>query len=233
MKKFVMTLLIGSTLWLQATAQTAAPTTAQQVFDTYVAAIGGKDALMKVTDLTTSMSADMGGNAMIMTRKQKLPNKFAMSGNMMGMEVFKQVSDGSKIMMSGRNGDARTIDGPAAQQMIAANTLFPELHYADYGVKSELAGTEKVNGKDAYKVVNTLGENSWTDFYDVASGLKVQLISKTLQGTQTAGYSDYKAVNGIKFPMTITQQSPRGPMTLSVDDVKMNKSLKDSDFTVK
>ncbi len=236
MKKLAITLFIGLTGYLQATAQTA-PTTAQQVFDTYVTAIGGKDALMKVTDITTSMSADMGGNAMIMTRRQKLPNKFTMSGNMMGMEVYKQVSDGSKVMMSGRDGNNRTLDGPAAQQMIAANSIFPEMHYADYGVKSDLTGTEKVNGKDAYKVTNTLGESTWSDFYDAATGLKVQSIvtTKSPQGerTQTTGYSDYKAINGIKFPMTLAQQSPHGPMTLTVDDVKMNKGVKDSDFTIK
>lgn len=41
--------------------------------DKYVAVIGGKDALMKITDLTTNMSADMNGNAIIITCKQKLP----------------------------------------------------------------------------------------------------------------------------------------------------------------
>ena len=230
-----MTFLVGATCWLQATAQTA-PTTPQQVFDNYVAAIGGKDALMKVQDMTINMSADMNGNAMVASRKLKLPNKFAMSANMMGMELYKQVSDGSKVMMGGRDG-SRVIEGPVAQQMIVTNTIFPELHYAEAGVKSELAGTEKVNGKDAYKVTNTFGESTWSDYYDAGTGLKVQSVStmKSPQGerTQTAGYSDYKAINGIKFPMTITQQSPRGPMTMSVDDVKINKGLKDSDFTVK
>jgi len=37
----------------------------------------------------------------------------------------------------------------------------------------------------------------------------------------------------IKFPMTIQQQSPRGPMTMTIDNVKINKGLKDSDFIVK
>lgn len=227
-----MTLLVGSACWLQATAQTA-PTTPQQVFDNYIAAIGGKDAVMKVQDLTTSMSADMNGNALIMTRKQKLPNKFSMVVNAMGMEVMKQTSDGSKVQMNSMQGGSKTMEGADAQAMIASSTLFPELHYAESGVKSELTGTEKVNGKDAYKVVNTVGTTSWTDFYDTTSGLKVQTIAKTPQGSQTATLSDYKEVSGVKFPMTLAQQSPRGPMTLTVDDVKVNKGLKDADFTVK
>lgn len=232
MKKLVMTFLVGSTGWLQAQAQTAL-TTSQQVFDNYVTAIGGKEALTKVNDLTMTMSADMGGNALLMTRKQKLPNKFSMVVNMMGMEVMKQTSDGSKVQVNNIQTGSQMLEGPDAQLMIAASTLFHEMHATETGLKSELAGTEKVNGKDAYKITNTLGEASWTDFYDVASGLKVQAIVKTPQGSQTSLLSDYKEVDGIKFPFTVSTQTPRGPMTMTVDDVKINKGLKDADFIVK
>ena len=108
--------------------------TAEEILDKYITAIGGKDALLKVTDLTTNMSSEMNGNAIIMTRKQKLPNKFSMVINANGMEVMKQTSDGEKVVMGGMQG-SRTMDGPMAKQMVVMNTLFPELHYAENGVK--------------------------------------------------------------------------------------------------
>ncbi|SFE41244.1 LolA-like protein [Spirosoma endophyticum] len=212
--------------------------TAEEVMDKYIAAIGGKEALMKVTDMTTSMSSDMNGNAIIVTRKQKLPNKFSMVINANGMEVMKQTGDGSTVVMGGMQG-SRTLEGPAAQQMTVMNTLFPELHYAENGVKTTLVGPEKVDGKDTYKLSHMTadGATTWTDNFDVATGLKVQSVvtNKSPQGemTSTMVYSDYKDTGGIKFPMTINQQSPRGPMTMSVDNVKVNKGLKDSDFTAK
>lgn len=212
--------------------------TAEEVMDKYIAAIGGKEALMKVTDMTTSMSSDMNGNAIIVTRKQKLPNKFSMVINANGMEVMKQTGDGSTVVMGGMQG-SRTLEGPAAQQMTVMNTLFPELHYAENGVKTTLVGPEKVDGKDTYKLSHSTadGATTWTDNFDVATGLKVQSVvtNKSPQGemTSTMVYSDYKDTAGIKFPMTINQQSPRGPMTMSVDNVKVNKGLKDSDFTAK
>lgn len=233
MKKIALTLSLASILWLPATAQDAP--TADQVLDKYITALGGKEALMKVQDITMSMSTDMNGNSMIMTRKQKLPNKFAMVMNANGMEVFKQTGDGSKVVMGGMQG-SRTLDGPAAQQMTLMNVIFPELHYAENGVKTTVVGPEKVDGKDTYKLSHTTadGAATWTDNFDATTGLKVQSVTtnKSPQGemTTTALYSDYKEVNGIKFPMTIKQQSPRGPMTLSVDNVKINKGLKDSDF---
>ena len=211
--------------------------TAEEIMDKYIAAIGGKDALMKVSDMTTNMSADMNGNAVIITRKQKTPNKFSMVINANGMEVMKMTGDGSKVAMGGMQG-SRTLDGPMAQQAIATNVLFPELHYAENGVKTTLVGPEKVDGKDTYKLSHATadGAATWTDNFDAGTGLKIQSVmtQKSPQGemTTTSTFSDYKDTNGIKFPMAIVQQSPRGAMNLSVDNVKVNKGLKDSDFTV-
>jgi hypothetical protein len=219
-----------------ATAPVSTTMTAAQVFEKYYAALGGKDKLLTVTDITTEMSTEVQGNAMIMTRLQKLPNKSMMSMNAMGMVVFKMTTDGAKVQRGGMQGNT-AIEGDEAKRTIANGTIFPELHYAENGITSQVDGIEKVDGKDAYKVVNTLGTLTWSDFYDVASGLKTQSVAstKTPQGerTQTSTFADFKPTNGILFPMTINQQSPRGPMTLTIDAVRINKGLKDSEFTVK
>ena len=230
--------IVGMLLTMGQWAIAQSTPTADEILDKYITAIGGKDALMKVTDMTTNMSSDMNGNAIIVTRKQKMPAMFSMVINANGMEVMKQTGDGTKVAMGGMQG-SRTLDGPAAQQMTLMNTLFPELHYAENGVKTTLVGPEKVDGKDTWKLSHTTadGAATWTDNFDAATGLKVQSVV-TARGPQgeaktTSVYSDYKETGGIKFPMTILQQSPRGPMTMSVDNVKINKGLKDSDFTVK
>ena len=233
MKKLLVALLLVPMLRHSATAQTAP--TADEVLDKYVAAIGGKDALMKVNDLTMSMSSETERGPMLITRKQKLPNKFSMVINANGMEVMKQTGDGAKVVMGGMQG-SRTIDGPAAQSMTMMNVLFPELHYTENGVKTTLVGPETVDGKETYKLSHTTADGAvtWTDNFDAKTGLKVQAVTtaKSPQGEMktTSVYSDYKETNGIKFPMTVVQQSPRGPMTMSVDNVKINKGLKDSDF---
>ncbi|GAB4046385.1 hypothetical protein [Spirosoma litoris] len=236
MKKIKILTGILLVLGQLAIAQTAP--TADDVINKYIEAIGGKETLMKVTDMTTNMSSDMNGNSIIITRKQKLPNKFSMVINANGMEIMRQVGDGEKVLRGGMQG-TNTIEGTEAKQMTAINTLFPELHYAENGVTSTLVGTEKIDGKDTYKLSHALadGRGTWTDNFDVATGLKVQSIAtnKSPRGemTTTSVYSDYKDTNGIKFPMSITQTSPRGPMTMSVDNVKINKGIKDSEFSTK
>lgn len=233
MKKLLVLMALMPLFGPSAMAQTTP--TAEEIIDKYITAIGGKEALLKVTDMTTSMSSEGQMGAIMITRKQKLPNKFSMVVNANGMEVMKQTGDGAKVVMGGMQG-SRTIDGPAAQQMMAMNTLFPELHYVENGVKTTLVGPEKVDGKDTYQLSHTTADGSatWTDNFDATTGLKVQTImtNKSPQGEMksTMTYQDYKDMSGIKFPMTIMQQSPRGPMTMTVDNVKINKGLKDSDF---
>lgn len=236
MKNYFLLVALALAFPAPVLAQTAP--TADEILDKYIAAIGGKEALLKVTDLTTNMSSESDRGAIIIIRKQKLPNKFSMLINANGMEVMRQTGDGTKVARGGMQGSS-TAEGAEAQQITLMNLLFPELHYAENGIKTELVGPEKVDGKDTYKLSHTTadGTTTWTDNFDATTGLKVQSVTSGRSprggGMNTTLYQDYKEVNGIKFPMTINQQSPRGPMTMTVDNVKINKGLKDSDFTVR
>lgn len=208
---------------------------AQQVIDKYITAIGGKEALMKVQDMTMQMSTEMQGQKLTMTRRAKGANKSAMSVTMMGQEMMKTVSDGQTASRT-MQGQSQKLEGKDLDMAIQAG-MFPELYFSANKVTSVLEGTEKVDGKDAYRVKNsTPGGATWTNLYDAATGLKLQTISmqRGPQGevAQTVSYDDYKDVNGVKIPYTIKQ--PMGPMTmtLAVDKVEVNKGLTDADFKV-
>ncbi|GAA4455038.1 hypothetical protein GCM10023189_22360 [Nibrella saemangeumensis] len=235
MKKLVLTVLCLPALCLSVLAQSTP--SADEVMDKYLVAIGGKDLLATINTLTVDMSTEMQGNTMIMTRKQVAPNKFSQVGYANGMELFKMVSDGSKVAMVSPRGN-QTMEGAQAQQAILMNMLFPEMQLAKMGVKSTVAGSEKVNGKDAYKVTHTTADGAitWSDFYDAASGLKVQTVSmmRTPQGEreQAILYADYKDFKGLKYPTTITQGSGQFQRQSTVDKVKINDKVKDSDFAV-
>lgn len=209
---------------------------AQQVIDKYITAIGGKDAIMKVQDMTILMNAEVQGQKVAMTRKFKSPDKSSMAITAMGMEMMKLVSDGQAAARTVR-GTATKLSGKEADAALVQNGLVPELTYAAKKVTSTLEGTEKVDGKDAYRIKNTTASGvTWTNLYDVTTGLKLQEISMQAgpQGETavTTSYDDYKDVNGVKIPYTIRQ--PMGPMTLTltVDKAAANQGLKDADFAV-
>ena len=209
---------------------------AQQVIDKYSTAIGGKDALMKIQDMTTQMTTEVQGTPVSITRKDKAPNKSMMAVTVMGNVMMKMVSDGQKTSQTAQ-GQSKKLEGKEADQLLVQDALFSELRYADNKVTSTLDGAEKVDGKDTFKVKNRAPSGlTWTDFFDASTGLKLQTMSmqKGPQGevAQIVSYGDYKAVNGVMVPHQIKQ--PMGPMILimAVGKVEVNKGLPDTDFTV-
>ncbi|GAB3319455.1 hypothetical protein GCM10027299_11970 [Larkinella ripae] len=236
MKKAFLTFLLLPALSLYAAAQTTP--SADAVIANYLTAIGGKDFLATISDLNVQLSTEMQGNPMVIMLKQKAPNKYSRTMIANGMEVFKMTSDGTKIVTGGRRGN-QTLEGKDAQLGLIQGTLFPELHFAELGIKSTVEGTEKVAGKDAYKVKHTTADGavSWTDFYDAASGLKVQSMAtqKTPRGEmeQTIQLANYKDFKGLKYPTSFSQGNGQFQMEMTVDRVKINDGIKDSEFVIK
>jgi len=208
--------------------------TAAQVIDTYVKAIGGKENLKKIQDVTMNMNASIQGMTLKATQQHKAPNKYRLSVEMQGNEAFSMTSNGSKAAMA-QMGNRQELQGNTLETAKVQSSLFPELYYEQLGVKAQLAGVENVNGTDAYKVELTMpGGDKVIDYFDTKSGLKVRQIStmESPQGpvSQTTDLSDYREANGVKFPHRIT--SGVG-MQMDVQSIDINKGLSDAVFELK
>jgi hypothetical protein len=93
---------------------------------------------------------------------------------------------------------------------------------------AEVTGMEEINGKACYKlsVTKPSGTKS-TEYYDKATHLKVKEIQVSEAGGQTATtsfeYDDYKVVDGISIPHTITMSGPMPtPIVMKATEVKVN-----------
>ncbi|MGA0557354.1 insulinase family protein [Larkinella sp. VNQ87] len=217
------------------TTAATAGVTVDQVIGKYLTAIGGKEAVAKITDYTQKMTTEVQGTKIDVEAKQKGLTKFALAVTAMGQVVQKITSDGEKVKQEG-GGQSKSLTNDEAKLEILKSSLFPELLFSQFGAKTTLAGAEKVNGKDAYKVDVALGGKSYSVFYDAESGLKVQMmtVEQTPQGEMaiTSNFSDYKDVNGVKFPHTLTQNF--GPMVMKMEtqSLVVNTGLDDKQFTV-
>jgi zinc protease len=209
--------------------------TADQVIDKYITVIGGKDAVAKITDVTQKMTTEIQGTKVDIEGKQKGLTKFTLSVTAQGQVVQKITSDGAKVKMDG-GGQSKTLVDEEAKFEILKNAFFPELLFTTLGAKTTLAGTEKINGKDAVKVDVALGKKSFSLFYDAETGLKVQTTA-TEQGPQgemavNTGVSNYKEVGGVKFPHSLAQSF--GPMVMKMEtqSLVVNTGLDDKEFVV-
>ncbi|NJW54440.1 insulinase family protein, partial [Salinimicrobium sp. CDJ15-91] len=200
--------------------------TASKVFEDYIKAIGGKEAVEKVNSVYMIAQANFQGQKMDLeskvTSSGKSSTEVGMGGNVMSRQIFNGATgfvaaQGQKIPYT-------------EEQIIAAKAEahpFPEM-IAD---NAALEGVEDVDGKEAYAI--KMDENT-TNYYSKKTGLKVKQVKTVQQGPQTVTvpttFSDYREVEGVKFPFTINQSM--GPMVISfeVSEIKVNEGVVDTDF---
>ncbi len=205
--------------------------TAQKVIDDYILAIGGADAVHKVKNIKSVFEASMQGQTIKLETVSSVDDRalvtVSMGGNVMQKIVYAngkgvQEAMGQKMPMS-----ENEITGMKEKIYPVKEAVFDKL-----GVKMELKGIENLDGKEAYKVITTAPSGKViTVYFDADTGLKLQEMLSEQGMNIVSKFSDYKAVNGVKFPFTISQtgMAPM-PIVFKAKSMEANVTLKDDDF---
>ncbi len=203
--------------------------TADDVMDRYFEALGGKEKLKGIQDITQEMVATTMGQQIQMTSYQKAPNYILVNTKMGGMVLAQQLFDGKKGVVAQMGNVNEFTEGPVYDQLKMQATLNFEMYYADFGVEKELVGIESAEGQMAYKIkmVMPTGEQSY-EFYSVESGLKL----KTISEETSAVYKDYQSTDGILFPMKITQEAGPQVIEITITQIQINTGLSGDIFTI-
>lgn len=201
---------------------------AETVFNKYIDAIGGREAVENVESVVMLASATIQGMALDLemkrTKEGKLSQTISMNGNAMNQQVFN--GESGYLMAQGQKMPYNEEQIEAAKG--EANP-FPELNVGDASV----TGIEQVEGKDAYAV--KLSDNT-VNYYDTESGLKVKMVKTMSQGGQTMTiptvYADYQEVKGVKFPFSMQQSMGPQSFEFKVSEIKVNEDVSEEDFKV-
>lgn len=201
---------------------------AETVFNKYIDAIGGREAVENVESVVMLASATIQGMALDLEMKRtkdgKLSQTISMNGNAMNQQVFN--GESGYLMAQGQKMPYNEEQIEAAKG--EANP-FPELNVGDASV----TGIEQVEGKDAYAV--KLSDNT-VNYYDTESGLKVKMVKTMSQGGQTMTiptvYADYQEVKGVKFPFSMQQSMGPQSFEFKVSEIKVNEDVSEEDFKV-
>jgi zinc protease len=229
MKKLVLPLLM-----VFAKAQ---ETTPKMIIEKYLETIGGQKAISAIKDFSMDLTGDVQGQAISMSVKKKMPNKFITVVTIDGMgEVNNTVFDGVKGKMANM-GQEQIIEGDDAKKLAAQSSIVGELAYLEDLGKLTYAGKEAVEGVQCHKlkVLNAAGEAE--EFYEVETGYKRrqinQMESPMGKMSITIDYADYKEVGGVKFPHTMKQDMGMAAFGLKVADIKVNAGIADTVFEIK
>jgi len=184
--------------------------TAQKVIANYLDKVGGTEAIQSVNSYAIKATATIQGMTLELATSAKGANytqEMKMMGNVMQRSVLTeseayQEMQGQRIPMSEED----------RQKMQLETGIVAELAWVDHP-ELKLTAIESVNGSDAYVVQLTKDRAL---YFDVNTGLKIQEIVTVEAGgqtiTQKASFSNYKEVNGILIPHSVSRNL--GPQTL-------------------
>jgi hypothetical protein len=214
----------------------SAQPTLDQVLDKYVQAIGGREAIEKLT-----------------TRSMKGSVENPSTGETGSIEVYRKAPDKevSTINIPSNGPSTRGYDGKVGWTLdpdsgvsdmgatdLAAMKLEAEFHreirLKDLFPKMTLAGTAKVGDREAYIVDAPQAEGTEKLYFDVQSGLLLRddVPAETDGGRTTieSSFEDYRAVGGVKLPYVIRQTSPDFDLVIKYAEIKHDVPIDDGKF---
>lgn len=210
--------------------------TAQGVINKYIYAIGGIDKFKSVMDRTTEMTGTAMNQPISIIVKQKYPDKLFQELKAGEVTQLLYYSNGKGTMVIGT--EKTEIDKKELERLMMDATMQLLLNPESFGVKTEFLGIECVDSVDCYAIKLTLPSGiRWFQFYSMETDLKFKETKEiqTKQGLfeQETYFSDYRDVDGLKFPFAIKQHIGLQEIELTVTSIEINTGLDDSVFEMK
>ncbi|MBS9768232.1 MAG: insulinase family protein [Flavobacteriaceae bacterium] len=206
--------------------------TAKSVLEKYIQAVGGMEALKKVQTLKTVSEGQIQGQNLEMTVLGKAPNKYAMVMEIptMGMKLTEIKFNGEKGTVAVQ-GNSKPMSEEMLKPYKENTSLFLEVSLLSQLDKVSLEAIEKVEGKDAYKLVLDNKSLKNINYYDVNSGLLLKEEQmKDGKIVSSSFSSDYKEVKGVKFPHTIKMNAGGMNIEFKRKSILINEGVTDADF---
>jgi zinc protease len=202
--------------------------TAKSVMDGYIESIGGKDKLEGVKTKASISEASMQGMTIQVSNRQTAKKQMRVEVSMMGNVMQKTVVNQTKGYNE-MQGQKMEMKGEELENTLKDVSIFPELEIDPDQIS--LKGIVSVDGVDAYEI-------KWSDnktvFYAVEDFLKLQTEeTMEMQGqiqSSTTSFSDYKAVEGIRFPHLVKQDMGPQKIDFQVKSIILNEPMPDTLF---
>lgn len=218
---------------------TAAPAelrSVPEILDRYVAALGGRAAIEKLTSRISKGRVEFPSMSLTgeIEIAAKAPDKLRATFYLAGT-VVENGYDGAVAWEAPVPEIVRTLRGERAANTRIEAQFYGDLRIAELFPQLKLVGTEVVDGQAAYVVegVPAQGSRRWF-YFDVKSGLLVRYDSEGMEPPQVGRAStylrDYKEIDGVKIPMTLREESENLSFSVRFTSVQHNVPLDDARF---
>jgi len=225
----------------------AAAQTADDVVEKYLAAIGGRQALAKLTSRTmvgtitlATPQGELSGPVEVYTQapnKSRTVVKLDLSAFGAGQVTVDQRFDGTAGYLIDTLQGNRDITGNQLENMKNAVFPTPLIGYKDRGATLELSGEEKIGERDALVLVLKPKTGSASRQYiDAETYLPISTVIKVDvpqfgEVEQTTELSDYRDVDGVKVPFAVKATSAVQSSTVVITKVEHNAKIDEALFS--
>ncbi len=240
----VMSVAYKDALKEQASLDAALPK-AEEILAKYAAALGGEQALRKITSRTITSTTELSPNVrgtgpmvyVQQTQYFKAPNLYAANFQRFNGAQTAKGFDGTDAWAQSANGGVTQLAGSDLERAKRDADFYEALNLKQEYTKLTLKGVKNVGDRSAYLVIGVPpGDNPEGLYFDTQTGL---LLRKDTYNTTALGnytiqtdYEDYRDVGGVKIPFLIRtlSVSPADTMVIHVEKVENNPAIDASKF---
>lgn len=206
--------------------------TPESVISGYIEAMGGREKLQGVNDISKVMTASLQNITLKFTIKKKSPGKLfqELSIPSMGRTFTTIKINGDDVSVVAR-GQQIPLNPERKAALKKQTIIFPELKYGDEGYTTKLLGIQASGSGKVYVVqINTPSGAVVKNYYSVETGLKTKTETTLNDNTSKTFYADYREVSGIMVPYTQTMSTLGQTLDLTIKEIKINNGIEDSAF---
>jgi hypothetical protein len=208
--------------------------TAEQVMEKHIAALGGRQALEKITSYELKAGFEMPGRGVQGTLEiyGKAPDKLLTIRNINRVGVIKQGYDGQSGWSEDPYQGLRSLAGEELEIARLSAVFNAELRWRELFAKAELTAMEA----GAYVIRLTRKDGSFVSRrYDAKTFLLLRE-DALYEGPQgklpiETRYADYREVDGVKLAFQWTQKTPVGETIIKIIEIRHNVEVDDARFT--
>jgi photosynthetic reaction center cytochrome c subunit len=215
-------------------ATPATPPTADSILEKYVTALGGADAMKKVTSRVASGVIIVSGKESPIDVITKAPNKRVTISHASGADSYTAF-DGTIGWMGSAGRPAREMSAADAAGSALDAEFYLGLRMKEIFTQLRPGRPDKIGDVAVLTLTGTRqGLPPVRFFFDANSGLLLRTVRYTENplGRMPVqiDYADYRDVDGVKTPFRWTLSRPNGRFTIQLNEVKANVPVDDSKF---
>lgn len=230
---------LGQNLWQppgQPAKEEARLPTVEQILERYVQAVGGRQAVERVTSRVWKGSR-VGADGVLVPEEvyAKAPNKLLTVTSYPSV-VFRTGFNGARGWAGSSQQGGRDLDEEMLAQLGREAEFYKETRLKELYSKMAVVGRMPVGEREAFVVEATPSGGGAPEklYFDVQTGLLVRKYSeaKTVLGQFPAqtDYEDYRDVEGVKLPFAIRWAIPGRTWGRKITEVRQNVPLDDARF---